>query len=107
MVSYFKEENMSKTENTKRIMPSSQRWTATPSPQEALEEVLSFVERELQSNKELRKIYIKKDYDLELTLSEVSGRLSTLRDLKTRLQNEIKAVDHIEHIEDMAWDGAL
>ena len=36
MVSYFKEENMSKTEkenNKDRIMPSSQRWTATPSPQ--------------------------------------------------------------------------
>ena len=62
MVSYFKEENMSKTEienNKDRIMPSSQRWTATPSPQEALEEVIDFVDRQIDHNKKLLSIFCK------------------------------------------------
>ena len=113
MVSYFKEENMSKTEkenNKDRIMPSSQRWTATPSPQEALEEVIDFVDRQIDHNKRLLSIFCKKhneDNDFSTSISIFVGRLYVLQDLKKRLPNEIKAIDHIEHIEDMAWDGAL
>ena len=53
---------MSKTEienNKDRIMPSSQRWTATPSPQEALEEVIDFVDRQIDHNKKLLSIFCK------------------------------------------------
>ena len=95
-------------DNKKRIMPSSQRWTATPSPQEALEEVLLYVDREIEDCERLKPIF-NRNNDLgflDTKIAELNGRLRQLRDLKKRLPNEIKAIYHIEQIEDMAWDGA-
>ena len=95
---------------TKRIMlvdngPGS-RYFGEPPAIEAVEDVLKFVEKELEEQTELRKIYLKNYRGIETTVADINGRLYILRDLKARLKTHIKEIEQAEILHDMAEEGS-
>ena len=94
----------------KRIMlvdngPGS-RYFGEPPAIEAVEDVLKFVEKELEEQTELRKIYLKNYRGIETTVADINGRLFILRDLKARLKTHIKEIEQAEILHDMAEEGS-
>tara|TARA_Y100000114_G_scaffold31944_1_gene27506 strand:+ start:70 stop:369 length:300 start_codon:yes stop_codon:yes gene_type:complete len=94
----------------KRIMlvdngPGS-RYFGEPPAIEAVEDVLKFVEKELEEQTELRKIYLKNYRGIETTVADINGRLYILRDLKARLKTHIKEIEQAEILHDMAEEGS-
>jgi hypothetical protein len=95
---------------TKRIMlidsgPGS-RYFGEPPAIEAVEDVLKFVEKELEEQIELRKIYLRNYSEFETTIADINGRLFILRDLKARLKTHIKEIEQAEILHDMAEEGS-
>ena len=95
---------------TKRIMlidsgPGS-RYFGEPPAIEAVEDVLKFVEKELEDQTELRKIYLKNYKGIETSVADINGRLFILRDLKARLKTHIKEIEQAEILHDMAEEGS-
>jgi len=95
---------------TKRIMlidsgPGS-RYFGEPPAIEAVEDVLKFVEKELEEQTELRKIYLKNYKGIETSVADINGRLFILRDLKARLKTHIKEIEQAEILHDMAEEGS-
>ena len=94
----------------KRIMlvdngPGS-RYFGEPPATEAVEDVLKFVEKQLEEQTELRKIYLKNYRGIETTVADINGRLYILRDLKARLKTHIKEIEQAEILHDMAEEGS-
>ena len=95
---------------TKRIMlvdsgPGS-RYFGEPPAIEAVEDVLKFVEKELEEQIQLRKIYLRDYSEFETTIADINGRLFILRDLKARLKTHIKEIEQAEILHDMAEEGS-
>ena len=97
----------------KRIMlinngPGS-RYFGEPPAIEAVEDVLKFVEKELEEQIELRKSFYKyfgNIFSVQTKIADINGRLYVLRDLKARLKTHIKEIEQAEILHDMAEEGS-